>query len=885
MDIMTRRTTYKTFTVLFIALCIIFQSCRTASNKQSWSQLPYDRRLMPAGTIITMGDSAKECHALDCSISPDKKFLVIQERYSIVFLSTATHQITYSLPLDSIAGIKGAMCAFSGICWYHKNNDDYVFFSAAMKKTDSYVILLKWNGKEATLSRIYKYNAVKPSDFALPNSLLISTEEGHDYLEVHDYMYVVLNGNNQLLKQDIATGDTIWIKNTGIAPYGIARAQNKLYVTNWAGRIPGKDEINVAGAPWEPARIDPATAACNEGSVSVFDPKNGMLLKEIVVGLHPNSIIASPDGNYIYLTNSNSDIVSVINAKTDLVSENISTTLEGEFNHYFGDSPNGLAITADGKTLYVANGMDNALAVISLGKSAQDNGTKEQSTIEGFIPTAAYPSSVSILKDKKLYITNLESFGANLAFKNMSSIASAYNSHHMLASISVVNVPSKTSLKEYTKTVIAANQLERLKSAQLPPRPGVDARPVPERIGEPSVFKHVLYIIRENRTYDQVLGDVRKGDGDTSLCIFGEQVTPNIHRLVDEFTLMDHFYDSGKCSAEGHPWADASIVTDYLEKDVRSWFRSYPHTLDDALAYAPTGFIWDNARRHGLNVRIYGEAITPEFDNTLTWTDIYNGFLKNEPFKFTNQSTLNTVRELLSPNYPGYDGHKIPDILRADAFIKELEKYESMQGDSLPQLMVMALPSDHTAGTKPGYPTPRAMVADNDLALGQIIDALSHSRFWKNTVVFSVEDDSQAGWDHVSAYRTVAMVMSPYSRMTETVHTSYNQPSIVRTIEQILGLPPMNIQDAIAAPMTACFTDTPDFTPYTAVKNITALDEMNASLSTLTGQQLYYARLSLEPQFDGIDTGDDDLFNHIIWYACNRNTPYPSKYKGKDTDD
>jgi hypothetical protein len=325
-------------------------------------------------------------------------------------------------------------------------------------------------------------------------------------------------------------------------------------------------------------------------------------------------------------------------------------------------------------------------------------------------------------------------------------------------------------------------------------------------------------------------------------------------------------------------------VTDYIEKNVRAWFRSYPHVLNDALAYPQTGFIWDNARKHGVSCRIYGEAAIPEFNDTLKWSDIYSGFIAGKPFQFTNTTTLNTVKDLLSENFPGYDGHKIPDVLRAKTFIDELTHYEAIEGDALPQLMVMALPSDHTSGTNPDYPTPRAMVADNDLALGQITEAISKSKFWKNTVIFVVEDDSQDGWDHVSAYRTSAMVISPYSRFTKTIHTAYNQPSMIRTIEQILGLPPMNIQDAIAKPMVDCFNETPDYTPYVSVKNLIPLDEMNPSLRALTGKALHYARLSMDPQFDGIDTGNDLVFNHIIWYATMGITPYPAKFSGKDED-
>lgn len=873
------------FAVGYVALLTVFNSCGTFDLKKKKStikndgiMLPYNRLIKPAGTLIFMGDSTKECHALHAVLSPDKNWLAVLERYSIVFINTEHNEIAYVFPLDSVKVLRKAMATFSGISWYRSSNIDYLFFSASLKSKKSFVVELTWDGTKATLVKVLEYEPEPPAKIALPNEILTCDESGHGYL------YVVLNGNNRVLKQDIQTGDTIWVAQSGVAPYGLTIAYDKLYISNWAGRIPKTGDHYLAGVPWGQARVDSSTGACKEGSVSIFDPESGKLLNEIVTGLHPNAIISSPDKKHVYLTNSNSDFVSVIDSKTDTISETINVRLDNTMNSYFGDSPNGLAVSSDGTILYVANGMDNALAIIALGKKACTTASADHSQISGFIPTAAYPSSISILNDTILYVTNLESLGPTRPFAFIENHAPVFNSHHQLASISVINVPGKEMLEEYTKTVIAANQLERLQSLKLPPREGVVPQPVPERFGEPSVFKHVLYIIKENRTYDQVLGDVVEGNGDSTLCTFGEEVTPNLHRLIKRFGLMDNFFVSGKCSAEGHNWTDASIVTDYIEKNVRAWFRSYPHVLNDALVYAPTGFLWDNARKHGVSVRIYGEAATPVFDDTLTWNKIYSAFLRGDEFKFTNKTTLNTVEPLLSPTFPGYDGHKIPDVLRAATFISELRHYESMRGDSLPQLMIMALPNDHTAGIRPGLPTPRAMVADNDLALGCIVDAITHSRFWKKTVIFVVEDDSQAGWDHVSAYRTVALVISPYSKKASTIHTPYNQPSIVRTIEQILGLPPMNIQDAIAVPMTNCFANLPDYSPWASVPNKIPLDEINPALGALKGKQLYYAKLCLDPQFDGIDSGNDQVFNRILWFATRGDTPYPKSSTIKDSD-
>jgi hypothetical protein len=297
----------------------------------------------------------------------------------------------------------------------------------------------------------------------------------------------------------------------------------------------------------------------------------------------------------------------------------------------------------------------------------------------------------------------------------------------------------------------------------------------------------------------------------------------------------------------------------------------------DALVYNQPGFIWNNALDHGKSVKIYGEACIPEWQGNDTWKDIYNLYLEGKPFQFKNVTTILRVAPILSQTYPGYDGHKINDQLRADAFIKDLKAYENMPGDQLPQLMILALPSDHTSGMREGFPTPRAMVADNDLALGKIIEAVTNSRFYDSTAVFVTEDDSQDGWDHVSAYRTTGFVISPYSVLNKTIHTNYNQTCMVRTIEQILGIPPMNAIDATALPMFDCFGGNFNKTPYKFVSNKIPLDEMNKSTALLRGKAKHYAKLSSLPQFDHIDAGNDDLLNRIIWFSVNGDTPYPAK--------
>lgn len=873
---------YFTLSIICVLLTSIVQAQFPLSLKPTQGQfeLPYNRLIQPAGLQVIFGDDALENHSLDAALSPDGLWLAVEERYSIVFISTRDNRVKYTLANNEHPDLRGGMNTYSGIIWHTGKEGTEVCWSVLGRNDRSFVAFASWNEEKAEFLKLLEYSVRPPAQMALANEILINSEQGKEFI------YVILNGNNQIIKQDLSSEEIIWSANTGVAPYGITLASGKLYVTNWAGRIPEPGDKDVAGVPWGAARVDNnAGGATREGSVSVIDPNSGKILKEIITGLHPNEITSDSKGKFVYVTNSNSDNVSVINTTNDEISETISVRLQPEINPYFGDSPNGLALSANEKILYVANGMDNAIAVIRLSKMAALKGRKSQSLVSGFIPTGAYPSAIAVHKSGNLYVCNLEGEGVRLGFINSNSPYLMYNSHRMLASVSVIKSPRKKELKAYTDTVIAVNDLSRATLAREAPRENISAKTVPERIGEPSLFKHVLYIIKENRTYDQILGDMTQGYGDSSLCVFGADVTPNTHKLAEEFMLLDNYNVSGKCSAEGHQWTDASIVTDYIEKNMRAWFRSYPHVQQDALVYAPSGFLWDNAMKYNKSVRIYGEASVPVQKETMSWTEIYNNFLKGEKTEFTNYTTIEPVKAILSETYPSYGNHQFSDVMRAGDFIKELKEIEAMEGDQLPELMVMALPNDHTAGSRPGYPTPRAMVADNDLALGQIVEALSESKFWENTVIFVTEDDSQNGWDHISAYRTVGLVISPYSRLKKTNHTYYTQPSMVRTIEQILGLPPMNIQDAIANPMTDCFGPTRDLTPYKAVPNIIPLDEMNPELSALSGKALHFARLSMLPEFDGIDSGNDDLLNRIIWFATKGNTPYPAKYEGEGDED
>jgi hypothetical protein len=409
---------------------------------------------------------------------------------------------------------------------------------------------------------------------------------------------------------------------------------------------------------------------------------------------------------------------------------------------------------------------------------------------------------------------------------------------------------------------------------------------VPERIGEPSVFNHVFYVIKENRTYDQVLGDDPRGNGDADLCIFGERITPNQHKLAREFVLLDNTYCAGILSADGHQWSTTAFSTDYMEKSFAGFPRSYPDGMgvdeDDALAYSPAGFIWDNVLAHGRTLRNYGEFAAPK----VRWRDpdrkgspdflaCYRAWKgESDAVIFESYPMIESIRPHQPSHYVGWE-MSVPDQYRADVFIEELKRYERDGG--LPDLLIICLPNDHTSGTSEGAPTPAACMADNDLAFGRIVEAITHSRFWKESVILGIEDDPQAGWDHVSGYRTTAYCVSPYTKRGQVVSTQFNTTSVLRTIEQILGLPPMNQFDASATPMFDCFADQPDFTPFDAVPNNVPLDQMNPAPRAILDPLLRKpARQSARLNFREVDRAPEDVLNRILWHAMKGSeTPYP----------
>jgi YVTN family beta-propeller protein len=699
---------------------------------------------------------------------------------------------------------------------------------------------------------------------------------------------------------DAASGRVLRLWKVGFAPYDVALAGQKAYVSNWGGRRPGSQDVTGPAGRGTLVRVDPVRHIAAVGSVSVIAlaptqelvgqasrlptgrPAQGSSagetaapLTEIETGLHACALATSPNGRWVVVANAGSDTLSVIDTRTDKIVETICARQNPA--DLFGAQPNALAFDKSGGKLFVCNGTQNAVAVFDFKPG--------QSILRGLIPVGWFPGGIAYDRARKaLCVANIKGIGSTRHLKPDEPIK--YNSHMFFGTLSLVPLPNQRELARQTQIALQNLHYALLQEAKLPARPAQPARPVPERAGEASCFNHVVYIIQENRTYDQVLGDLPQGNGDPSLCVFDEHITPNHHKVAREFVLLDNTYCSGILSADGHQWADSAMATDYMERSFAGFPRSYPFGgtdgAVDALAYSSAGFIWDNVIAHGRTLRDYGEFALTEAHwrdkakpHAPAFLDYYHDFVNQTgAIEIGCRPSIESLRPYLVTNTAGWALH-IPDVFRAAQFIKELKQFE--QTGDFPNLSIICLPNDHTSGTKANCPTPAAMAADNDLAFGQIVEAVSHSKFWKDTCLFAIEDDPQAGWDHVSGYRTTCYVASPYTRRAAVVSTQYNQTSLLRTMELMIGLPPMNQMDATATPMTACFSDTPDLMPFTALTNNISLDQMNPDPKKISDPLLrQHAYASARLRLDEPDKCPEDTLNRILWHALKGSqTPYP----------
>ncbi|MEV5147136.1 bifunctional YncE family protein/alkaline phosphatase family protein [Streptomyces sp. NPDC052727] len=615
-------------------------------------------------------------------------------------------------------------------------------------------------------------------------------------------VYGAVNGQNRVVAIDAATGAVKRSWSVGNAPRGMARAGDKLYVSNEGGR-PAKAGESTLNSYGTQVPADPKTGATTTGTVSVIDLADpSAAVGTIDVGLHPTAVYAQHGA--VFVTNTADDNVSVIDTAKDKVVQTISTQPWPEAS--VGYEPDAVTLTDDGRLL-VTLGRADAVAVYRY------TSPQEPVSYVGLLPTDYFPAEITTVGEK-VVVSHTRGIDA----RRPSS--AGHGTHDTTSSLTRFTLPSDRVIRSQTAKVFQQNGWSagsvRLAKGHGDAKP----QPVPARIGDPSTIKHVFLIVKENRTYDQVLGDIPEGDGDPSLTQFGENVTPNQHALAEQFGLYDNTYDIGTNSAEGHNWLMQADNPEYTESSAGEYKRSYD-TEDDALGHQKTGFLWTGAQAAGKSVRNFGE-----FQQFLTkpsgasWQNLYcdaknmDATGQATAYPLNSSSPIPSLNSVSVPGFPKFDT-SVPDLYRYEIWKQDFEK------NGPANLNMFWLSSDHTGGPA----SPAAQVADNDLATGKIIDRISHSAYWKDSAIFVVEDDSQAGLDHVDGHRAPVQIISPWARHGTVDSHYYSQITMIRTIEQILGIHPMNQKDSAATPMRGAFTRHPDRTPFTALPNRTSLTD------------------------------------------------------------
>ncbi len=741
--------------VLATAAAAVLTTRRVGRQPDGSILIPTGQTLTPAGTHIEVSD-----RPLGMVMSPDGGLLAVAtgsnfSPRSLHLIDTARKSVFQSIPIgDSFVGV-----AFDSV-----GNRLYV-----------------GGGRDNNVKVLHRqpdgtFRAGEPIGIAdsAPSGLALSADGGT--------LYVALNLKHALAVVDLATRKVTEIP-VGSYPYGVV-VSRKIYVSNWGGRRPGpRDAVEGEFPVVLDKRGIPAS-----GTVSVLDTTSHRVLRHIDVGLHPSGMALSPVGDRLYVANANSDSISVVDTRMDRLVGTLNVRIYQSAP--LGSAPNALAVSRDGKTLYVANGANNAVAVVSTENT--------RDPVLGFIPTGWYPTAVALTGDERqIYIASGYGFGS---VAPVAEGRKGRSYRDRVGVVSALDLPGPAALASLTRQVMANNN-----ARQGPATPaGIAGHPIPMHAGQPSPIRHVFYIIKENRTYDQVFGDLPQGNGDPQLVQFGREITPNHHALAEQYVLLDNYYAPGDQSALGHRWCTQGYASD--------WIHKYGNGRNDAnpMLLAPTDFLWDNARAHRVGARAYGErgiaTITPA---AAGWAEIYADWKSGAgKIGIEARPIVRGLREIYHPRYAGFN-MKVPDQVRLDEFLKEFAEYE--KNGTLPGLVLMLLPQNHTNGTAPGYPTPRACVADNDLALGRLVEAISHSRYWKESAIFVTEDDAQNGLDHVDGHRTVGLVISPWARRKTVDSTFYTTINMYRTIEQILGLPPSNQFDLAAEPMFSAVRFRPRF--------------------------------------------------------------------------
>ncbi|WDF55570.1 bifunctional YncE family protein/alkaline phosphatase family protein [Mucilaginibacter sp. KACC 22063] len=750
--------------------------------------LPNGWKLSPVGRSLPLGDLP-----LNMQLSKSGKLLAV----------TNNGQSTQTIQLIDPKKEKVLDEKEIGKSWYglaFSNDEKHLYASGG---NDNWIFDYEIKNNKLRQPDTISMGMQWPKDKISPAGMLVTHDDSR--------MYTVTKEDSSVYTIDLANRKILSRVQLSTIAYGCALSPDEqtLYVSLWGG---------------------------NE--VAVYNTASQTVTTTIKTGSHPNELLLNKKGTLLYVANANDNTVSVINTANNQVIETLSTTLYP--TTLTGSTTNGLALSDNEKTLYIANADNNCLAVF-------DVSVRGNSKSQGFIPVGWYPTNVKVLGDKIL-VSNGKGFSSLPNPHGPQPLSKADNSGYQTGSsansdlqyiaglfkgtLSIIDAPNADQLKAYTKQVYANTPFNDKKAATAD---GEQGNPIPRRQGEKSPIKHVFYIIKENRTYDQVLGDMPKGNGDRSLCLFGSRITPNHHAIADEFVLLDNFYVDAEVSADGHNWSMAAYATDVVEK---TWPTSYGkrggttnYEGGRPATYPKDGFIWDYCQRAGVTYRSYGE------------------------FGEFNNAHLKSLKGHMGPHSPGFD-LDVTDQVRADAWEHDFDSLLTI--NAVPQLSVLRISNDHTSGQRKGKISPMAAVADNDLAIGRIIEHLSNSPVWKESVVFILEDDAQNGPDHIDAHRSPAFIAGPYVKRDAVVHSMYSTSGMLRTIELILGLPPMSQYDAAAKPFYECFTSKADLTPYKCKPALYNLNQRNVAENKSS-------KLSEKFDFSKEDAAPDLALNQIIW--------------------
>jgi YVTN family beta-propeller protein len=778
------------------------QTLRPGAMGGGVTLLPNGWKIAPAGRHIQVGDLP-----LAMIQSPDGRYLLISNngyaRPTVTVVDLEREYVTESVQLDH---------AWVGLAWHPDGRRFYV--SGAGNTT-----VHEMRFEKGRVTRGVDFVLGRPMDRPdwmqnrygnVPQSFIGGVAvhpDGNRLFAVH-----VLGKAVSMV--DIATGRVLRTVDLPAEPYTclVSADGQTLFVSLWGG-----------------ARI------------LLFDARTLERQGEIPVGEHPNAMALSKDGTRVFVACANTNAVWVVDVAARRATEQVRVSMFPDAPP--GSTPNSVSVSPDGTRLLVANADNNTVAVVDIS-------TPGHSEVQGFIPTGWYPTAVSFSRDgRSLFILSGKGLtsAANPRFRprDLPGGDATYIGALLTGTVSLLPVPTAATLAALTKTAYSLTPYAD--AHRLAPADAPAGSPIPTRVGGVSPIKHVFYLIRENRTYDQVLGDIPKADGDPALTLFGADVTPNAHALASEFGVFDNFYVDAEVSYDGHAFSTGAYATDVVEK---FWPTNYAHRgaayLSEGggemrnaygnLAAPQNGYIWDACVRAQKAVRSYGEFVYPNAEHQ-------------------NVAQVPGLEGRIDVEYPSFN-LDIPDQKRADEWLKDFSALEGR--DQVPALSIIRLGNDHTAGTRPGSPTPRAMVADNDLALGRIVEAISKSRIWNESAIFVVEDDAQNGPDHVDAHRSVLLAISPFSRRRTVDDTLYTTSGVLRTIELILGLPPMSQYDAAATPMYAAFQATPVVTPFAHLDARVPLDEKNDWTS-------YGAAASARMDLSKPDLAPERELNEIVW--------------------